>query len=79
MEAKKDKNGFIFYDEVPQDFRQATREDFFSENGKILTGLAFLVKSYHNGEKYQAYRTTASFNIREIVIWLDDSRVFVLG
>lgn len=77
MQPKKNESGY-YYDHLPEEFRIAAHEDFYNDDGKLLTGKAYLVKSYHNGEKYQAYRTTSTFNIRKIAIWLDDSRVFVL-
>ena len=48
---KIDRNGFGYYDKLPDGFREATIDDFLS-NGKRKIDMEFLIK-WSSGEYYQ--------------------------
>lgn len=78
MEIKTDKNGFKYYEEIPEGWRQATVEDFYDKSGRFIINKPFLVKSYHT-ETYQCYRSHNISLLQKIKPWMEDGRVFVLS
>jgi hypothetical protein len=77
IKPKKDENGFWYYDQVPENFRQASREDFFTDDGKLIIEKPYLIKSHHFN-KVEAHRTKAGFDVDNLLPWLDERRVYVL-
>ena len=71
------QNGIAYYPELPENFRQATEDDFRPLADKIRTRMPFLILGYH-WEVYQCYRVNTRFTIDKIALWLMAGRVFIL-
>lgn len=76
MEPKKDDNGFFYYDQVPENFKVADRDDFFTDDEKLITKKAFLVQGFYDPKIY-ANRTKPGFDVNKLEPWLNNGRVYV--
>ncbi len=72
---KIDRNGFGYYDKLPDGFREATIDDFLS-NGKRKIDMEFLIK-WSSGEYYQICKVSENLTSKFLLPFIDNKRVFV--
>ena len=71
-----DQYGWKYFNELPDNFRPATEDDFKGE--RIYPGKPFLLLSYYS-KQYECHRTYEHDTILgKIWPWLQDEHIFVL-
>jgi hypothetical protein len=75
MESKVDKNGFGYYDKLPDGYRLAIIDDFHFQ-GKKKIGLQFLIR-WHSAEYYQICKVSETLTSKFLIPFIESSRVYV--
>ena len=76
MEILIDRNGFEYYDKLPDGFRLAKFEDFLRE-GKRKIGMMFLIQWIDNADYYQICYVSMTLTSQIIKPHIQDKRCFV--
>lgn len=76
MQPKQDKNGFWYYNNLPENTRLAVIDDFY-DDGRLILGKPFLIKSYIK-KIFWANRVKKNFPYNDDFLnFLNNGRVFV--
>jgi hypothetical protein len=76
MEIKSDKNGYPYFDQLPEEYRIATIDDFH-KNGKLNIGMKFLIRWIDNENYYEVREVKENLTGKYLKPHIDDNRVFV--
>lgn len=72
---KIDRNGWGYYDKLPDGYRVATIEDFI-DGVKVKLGMDFLIK-WIRGDYYQICKVSETLTSKFLIPFIEDKRVFV--
>lgn len=73
---KVNPSGFRYYSELPENYRQATINDF-TVNGKRKIGMIFLIRWWHNPNFFQICYVSHNLTSDILEPHLKDNRVYV--
>ncbi|MFK5856576.1 MAG: hypothetical protein QM503_10625 [Bacteroidota bacterium] len=79
LKPKTDENGWMYFTELPDDFKKAELDDFYKDQNNLIIGKAYLVHSYKYPGRYWAYRVKKSFPYpgTDFEKFLEEGRVFI--
>jgi len=75
VEKKIDRFGWEYYDQVPEDFKQACLDDFH-HMGRLLIGQEFIIK-YADTQKFQVCYISERLTGRFLLPFIQANRVFI--
>ncbi len=71
-----DRNGFEYFDELPEGYRIATLDDFHS-NGRRKLGKEYLIQWANNQKYYEIRHITEKLTGEWLIPFINANRVFV--
>ena len=75
IQEKTDRNGFLYYDKLPEGYQLATLEDFHLKGVKKI-GMKFLIL-WVDKEYYEVRQVTDKLTGQYLKPFIDDLRVFI--
>lgn len=76
MQPKKNEHGLYYYDQPPEGTRPATEKDFKDIAKCIRDEKPFIMQGFYSPEWY-CYRVKTGFEIKKILPWLQEGKVYV--
>jgi len=75
MQKQIDRNGWEYFEKLPEGYRVATLDDFH-KNGRKMIGMEFLIK-WVRKEYYQVCKVTETLTGANLKPFIEVGRVFV--
>lgn len=76
MQPKKNKHGLYYYDQPPDGTKMATEDDFKDIAKCIQDEKPFIMQGFYSEEWY-CHRVRPEFDIKKILPWLLEGKVYV--
>ncbi|MFZ4569730.1 MAG: hypothetical protein ACOYM0_01210 [Bacteroidales bacterium] len=73
---KIDKNGFEYFDKLPEGYRLATLDDFH-KNGRKILGKEYLIQWARNNQYYEIRHITEKLTGDWLMPFIKENRVFI--
>jgi len=72
---KTDKHGFLYYDQLPDNTRLATMDDFHHQGNKHI-GMKFIIHGHYD-KRYELYKVTENTTAGKLKSFIDNNMVYV--